>query len=341
MKKALILALTICIILPAIYIWKNKTQTAENKTVLKIFHAGSLAAPFEEAEKLYEAAHPDVDVQREQMGSVKAVRQITDLHREADIIAVADYSLIPKMMYPEYANWYILFARNEMVLVYNKDKSKYADSINQENWYEILRKKDVTLGFSNPNLDPCGYRSLMVLQLAELYYNDTSILDDIVLENSAIKEEFKNGTYIITAPEDLNPNTQKLTIRSKSVELISLVEEGGLDYAFEYRSVAVQHNLSYITLPKQINLGFVEMKDSYAQVKVRITGGKEFIGSPIVYGITIPLNAPHKQLAVEFIKLIITQEGQSILESCGQPPITPAIGVGAIPDEIKSFIKPG
>jgi tetratricopeptide (TPR) repeat protein len=35
---------------------------------------------------------------------------------------------------------------------------------------EILQKPDVVWGHSSPDLDPCGYRTLMVLQLAEKYY---------------------------------------------------------------------------------------------------------------------------------------------------------------------------
>ena len=83
------------------------------------------------------------------MGSVKAIRQITDVGKRADVLASADYSLIPGMMYPEYADWYVRFATNDMVLAYNPEKSKYAAEITPDNWYELLRKGGVVFGFES------------------------------------------------------------------------------------------------------------------------------------------------------------------------------------------------
>ena len=69
------------------------------KTVLKVVPAGSLLQPFDEVEKAFEAQHPDVDVQVEGHGSIQAIRQVTDLHRPVDVVAVADASLIPDLMF--------------------------------------------------------------------------------------------------------------------------------------------------------------------------------------------------------------------------------------------------
>lgn len=328
--------IAICAIVGSIFAWKTMLQP---KTILKIFHAGSLTIPFEEIEKAFENENPKVDVQRESMGSVKAVRQITEIGKEADIIAVADYSLIPQMMYPKYADWYVKFATNEMVLAYNPQKSKYANEINSTNWYNILSLEDVTFGFSNPNLDPCGYRALMVIQLSELYYNDSKIFDNLILKNTAITVNEENGSYIIKTPEDLMPNTAKVVIRGKSVELIALVEEGGLDYAFEYKSVAVQHNLKYVDLPEKIDLGNMEYNDFYGKVRLERADGKICTGKTILYGITVPKNAPNPKLAIEFIKFILTKEGRNILENYGLTPISPAIGSGNLPDPLESLVK--
>jgi molybdate/tungstate transport system substrate-binding protein len=155
LTKILIAIIAICIVIAGIFAWR---ALVTSKTALKIFHAGSLTVPFKEIEESFESQHPDVDVQREPMGSVKAVRQITDVGKKADVLVVADYSLIPDMIYMEYADWYVRFARNEMVLAYNQEKSKYADKINSTNWYTILEREGVTIRFSNPVLDACGYK---------------------------------------------------------------------------------------------------------------------------------------------------------------------------------------
>jgi len=82
-----------------------------------------------------------------------AVRKVTDLHKPADIVAVADYTLIPQLLVPNYTDFYVLFATNEIVIAFT-DQSKYADEINSDNWYEILARPDVKFGFSDPNQDP-------------------------------------------------------------------------------------------------------------------------------------------------------------------------------------------
>ena len=329
------IAVIACVSVTAFYILPVEAQQAKT---LKVFHAGSLAVPLEEAEKQFEALHPNVDVQRESMGSISAVRQITDVGKNGEVLASADYTLIPSMMYPEYADWYVRFATNDIVIAYNLELSMYADEITPENWYEILRRDDVVFAFSNPNLDPCGYRSVMVCQLAEMHYGDEAIFDDLILKNTAITISEVDGTYLIKAPEDLNPNTEKVTIKPKEVELTALVEMGGLDYFFIYRSVAVQHNLAFVDLPEQIDLSKVEYADFYKKVKLETADDKTKTGKPIVYGITVPTNAENPELGLEFVKFVIGDAGQKIFADMGQAPIVPPVGSGNLPEELKSLV---
>ncbi|UYZ40288.1 MAG: tungstate ABC transporter substrate-binding protein WtpA [Candidatus Methanospirare jalkutatii] len=296
---------------------------------LKVFHAGSLAVPFSEIEEEFEASHPGVDVQRESMGSAQAVRQVTDVGKRADVLAVADYSLIPQMMFPEHADFVVKFARNELVLAYT-EKSRHSSAINESNWHEILRLPDVTFGFSNPNLDPCGYRALIAMQLAEIYYNDASIFDDLVCENTAITVSESENGFLVEVPAELKPNTRKVAVRDKSVALVAMLEQGGIDYAFEYRSVAVQHNLKFVDLPPQIDLSDEEYADFYGKVSVKTADGKVKRGKTIIYGITIPKNAPNPSLARSFVAFVLSEEGRKTLEECGQEPIVPAVGEGNV-----------
>jgi molybdate/tungstate transport system substrate-binding protein len=258
---------------------------------------------------------------------------------EADILASADYSLIPSMMMPNYADWYIIFASNRMTLAYTED-SMFADEITAENWFEILRREDVKWGFSNPNMDPCGYRSLMVIQLAELEYMDDAIFEDLIEAVSAITISEEGESFIIdAAKEDLAPDTKKLTIRDKSVDLVSLVQAGGLDYAFEYSSVAKQHGLSYLELPKSIDLSDVGFEETYKRVNVAMTTGTS-TATPIVYGVTIPKNAPNSALAEELVQYMINDFGQGVFIENGQPPIVPAVAshLDMVPESLKSLV---
>lgn len=275
-----------------------------------IFHAGSLSVPFAKMEKEFEAMHPGVDIQREAGGSTKMARMISEVGKPADIMASADYVVIDKNLIPNYADFNVRFATNQLVLCYT-DKSKYASEINADNWYDILQKPGVVWGHSDPNLDPCGYRSLMVLQLAEKFYGKKDFADKLISQR---KKEW---------------------VRPKAVELISLLKTGNMDYAWEYLSVAVQHGLNYITLDKHINLSDYKYNNFYKQAKVTVSGKKpgtkiDRIGKSITYGITQLKDAPNKAAATAFMAYMLSPEGgMKILKDMGQPPFVPAI----IPDE--------
>jgi molybdate/tungstate transport system substrate-binding protein len=289
---------------------------------ITILHAGSLAVPFKEMEAEFEAMHPNVDVQCESASSGVTIRKVTQLGKKAEIVASADYSLIPDLMFPEFAGWYVTFARNQMVVAYT-DNSKFAGEVNQDNWYDILTREGVEYGHSDL-LDPCGYRTLLVWHLAEEYYKEP-------------------GLY-----ERLQQNCPEKNIRPKSVQLVALLESGDLDYASEYRSVAQQHGLKFTELPTEIDLSDIKFKDFYAQSEVDIPGKEPGTtitekGKPIVYGVTIPTNAPDPDLATAFMKYLLGEKGQAIMNNNGQPSIVPAVpsDPDKIPSELKEYIAGG
>ncbi len=347
--KTIHIAVLVLLIVAAVVSTAIYQQQEQEETKLKVIYAGSLIVPFEEIEKQFESRHPGVDVQIEGHGSIQVIRQVTDIHKAVDVLVVADYSLIPDMMYAtpngeDYADWYVKFATNQMVIAYN-NQSKYADEITESNWYEILARPDVTFGFSNPMLDSCGYRTLMVTQLAESYYDNQTIFDDLIACNfePTISVTKEGDTYIVFVPEIFEPRAEKVVVRGGSVQLLALLEYGGLDYTFQYKSVAQQHGLRFVELPDQLDLSSTEYEDGYKKVIVRLgfqrfsAVGTERIGSPIFYAVTIPKNAPQPELAVEFVLFVIGEEGKKILGDMGQPPLVPAEGSGVLPVALEPF----
>jgi len=326
---------------------ENITQTNEY-VQLKIFHAGSLTEPLSDVEKEFEKEHKNVDVQREAAGSVQTIKKVTELHKDADVVTSADAFLIPQMMYPNYSDFTIKFAANDIVIAYT-NKSNHWNKINKDNWYEILRKDDVKFGFSNPNNDPCGYRSVMVVQLAEFKYNDGKIFDDLVEKNTNIKAKCEgenlNLTCIIIVPNSakINPKTNKVMVRSLEMELISGLQRREIDYFFIYRSVAIQNKFNFVELPPEINLGDDAKNEIYKKASVKLEDGNVQHGNAIVYGITIPKNAQHKKEAIEFVKSVIDENGQKVFRDMGQLPITPAIAdnISNVPDELKNLVVEG
>jgi len=252
----------------------------------------------------FEAEHPGVKVVREASGSRAAARKITDLGRKCDVMVSADYTVIDELLLGEHASWTLLFATNEMVLAYSVDLPR-KQVPTPDNWTQLVTAKGVRVGLGDPNSDPCGYRALMVLQLAETELPSEGLY-------SSVKERAKGH------------------IRPKASDLIALLEVGELDYAFLYRSVAMQHGIPFLPLPDSINLKDPQRTREYGSVSVAISGPEpgsiiKKTGGPVAYGITIPLNAPHPELALDFVEFLVQKEhGLAIFQNNGQPSLVPS-----------------
>lgn len=282
---------------------QQKPENTGLRGDLIIFHAGSLSVPFQKIAKAFEAENPGVHVLLESAGSVDCARKITDLHKPCDLMASSDYAVIKKFLIPGYTSWYLPFAGNEIVLAYT-GKSVLGDSISSQNWPEILLREDVHYGRSDPDADPCGYRTLMVMQLAGSYYEK----EGLTAELSA-----KDNKYI----------------RPKEVDLLAMLELHETDYIFIYRSVAVQHGLKFVRLPDEINLKLMENADMYRKAIVSIKGTTpgskmEINGEPISYAITMLNDASNPGAARAFLLFLLEKDkGLNILEDNGHNSLIP------------------
>jgi len=312
------LSIIIFILIPLMLI-SCSDKREEGKLI--VFHAGSLSVPFAQIAARFEEENPGVEVQLEAAGSRRCARKISELNRKCDVMGSADYEVIDELLIPEFACWNIKFATNEMTLAFMKGSEKAA-GLTEDNWYEVLRRDDVTYGRSDPDTDPCGYRTVLTLKLAEKYYDE----DDLALDLLKKDQEF---------------------IRSKETDLLGLLEAGALDFIFIYRSVARQHNLGIMLLPDEINLRNPEKADYYASVSVSISGKKpgEFIeraGAPMVYGVTIPKNAPSPDLALKFVDFLLDKNrGLKVMKDNGQPPLVPAPtdSYDALPESLRRYAR--
>jgi molybdate/tungstate transport system substrate-binding protein len=259
-----------------------------------VFNAGSLARPIRAALDTF-AAREGVRFEQEHAGSLETARKVTELGRVPDVIALADYEIFPQVLVPEHASWYARFARNRMVLAHTQ-RSAHADSIGPTNWWRILLRPAVESGHADPNLDPAGYRALLVFQLAERYYREPGLADRL---RRAIPAR---------------------NVRPKSADLVAMLETGELDYAWEYESVARGAALRFVALPDSISLGLIRDSAFYATAMTRVVGrapGDTLTvrGEPIVYALSIPLRARHPRLAERFVMFLMSDDGRRVLRA--------------------------
>jgi len=277
-------------------------QNETDKKEIIIFHAGSLSVPLKLIVQAYEKKNPKTKIYLESAGSLVCARKVTELKKPCDIIASSDYFVINELLIPGYASWSIRFATNEIVIAYG-EKSKYSNEINAENWIDVLQRKDVIYSRSDPDSDPCGYRTVFSFKLAEKYYSKRGLSE---------KMESKNREYM----------------RPKEVDLVALLESNAIDYMFQYKSVAIQHSFKYISLPKEINLSDPLMNNIYSLVSTDVAGSKpgtkmKVTGDFINYSITILDGAPQKEEAINFVDFMLSTEGLNIIRRCGQEPLVP------------------
>jgi molybdate/tungstate transport system substrate-binding protein len=300
----------------------GRTDSALAPRKLIVFHAGSLSVPFREVSELFEERHPGVVVEAEAAGSRHCAQKIRDLGRECDVFGSADYKVVENLLVPEFADFNICFATNRMGIAYTS-ASAAASEIGTDNWHEVLRRPEVAFGRANPDSDPCGYRTLMVFQLAGKHYG---------LPRLAAELQEKDGTKFI---------------RPKETDLLALLEAGEIDYLFIYRSVAQQHGLDFVELPDEVNLGSAALAEVYGAAQVNVTGKEpgEFItrvGAPIVYSVTIPKNAPNRALAEDYLALLLSADGRAIMDRNGQRPIVPPrpTPAGPVPPRLEPLLAP-
>jgi molybdate/tungstate transport system substrate-binding protein len=293
----------------------GRARGAEAVT-LDVLGAGTLAVPFRAIAAAFAAKHPEVTVHAQFGGSVMMARRVVDLHEPADVLAVADYSVIPKYLFKaNAADWYAGFARNAITFVYT-DKSRFAGAVTPQNWYRVLARPGVEIGRSNPDTDPSGYQTLQMLALAERYYRAPGLAAKILA------------------------NASPANMRDTETSLIAALQLGQIDYLAIYRSDALQHHLEYLRLPPQIDLSDPAHGRSYAAA-IAHTGNGELSGKPIVYAVTIPQSVRHPRAAAAFVAFVLGSEGQAIIGKSGFGTVARAYAVGgeAVPASLRGLVE--
>jgi molybdate/tungstate transport system substrate-binding protein len=299
-----------------------RNSAADREKEIIIFHAGSLSVPFRQLADEYIKLNPGAKILMEPAGSLVCARKVTELRKPCDIIASADYMVIDELIIPEYASWSIKFATNEIVIAF-REESRYSSEIDSSNWMNILLRDDVVYSRSDPDSDPCGYRSVMTFKLAEKYYGVPGLEERLTVKD-------------------------KNFIRPKEVDLIALVEAGAADYMFQYKSVARQHNLKYIELPDRINLGNPLLNEHYNSVSVDVAGktpGSKMTvrGDYINYSLAVLRDAPNNKGATDFVSFMLSPEGVEIFMRNGQDPVSPpeTEQPSMIPSGLKKYLGDG
>ena len=289
--------------------------TPQSQT-LTVLAAGTLGVPFGSVASYVANTTPYSTApvaSQEYEGSLSVMAAVAQLHQAEDVVAAADYHLIPQQLESTWASWEVVFATSPEVLVYDPTVASLA-GMNTTNWPVKILASGAPLGIANASTDPNGYNEIFVLELEGLLQNGSL---------SALYSHYFNGA--VGAAATPNPSTTKL---ESETAVASLISTHAISLFITYRSYAVSHGLSFVDFAPSVGLGATDATDMayYAQASTTIsptTGTQVVHGSPVLFSVTVPTNAPNATLGDLFVHVLLSPAGDAILAADGLTPIFP------------------
>lgn len=259
------------------------------KGSVSVLYAGSLATVMEDGVGPAFSKATGYEYKGEAHGSLGAARFIRDRLRTPDVFISADPSVNESVLMGrengDLVTWFVTLASSQLVLAYNP-KSRFAAgfeaaSAGRTPWYEVLEKPGLRFGRGDPAIDPKGYRTLFLFDLAGKHYQRPDI--------PGLLGEPQNPAQVL--PE---------------VSLLARITSGQFDAGIFYKHEIVAHKLPFVSFPPEINLGDSRFADSYAQATYTTPTGENVSGAPILFTITIPKAVQNQEAAEAFVRFLLT-----------------------------------
>jgi molybdate/tungstate transport system substrate-binding protein len=258
--------------------------------------------------------------QGEAQGSLGAARMIHDRLRSPDVFISADPSVNGSVLMGSsngnLVTWFLTLASSQLVLAYNPN-SKFAEEFEavvqgRIPWYEVLSAPGLRFGRGDPSIDPKGYRTLFLFDLAAKHYH--------------------RGELLGLLGDPMNPAQV-----FPEVVLLARMSSGQIDAGIFYKHEVVAHKLPYISFPPEISLGDPKSSALYEQVSYTTPTGERVTGAPIMFTITIPNSVRNKAGAEAFVRFLLTSK--NLLEEYGFGSVDHRTGGEStqIPPELRSF----
>jgi molybdate/tungstate transport system substrate-binding protein len=248
-------------------------------TDVSVLSAGSLATLFESTVGPAFESERSYGYRGEFHGSNAVMRMVLDEQKQPDVIVSADASLLRSRLPDSLAPWDVVFGSNALVIAYAPDTEVGKRLEGEEPWYEVLRSADAEIARSDPDLDPLGYRAVMLFELAAAYYDEPGLATDLAAN---------------------------LVVDPNEPHLLAGIETGNRAAALVYRNMAVDHDLPAIELPEELNFSNPAFADRYAQATYTLEDGTTVEGRPVLYNVTVPTSAGNPAAGRAFVSFLLS-----------------------------------
>lgn len=318
------------------------TPSAVANTTLSILGAGTLVDIFPQLASEFVNETPNITAPlaaQTYEGSLDITTAIASLSARVDVAAVADFRLIPALLQPKYANYEVVFGTTQEVLCYNPSLPVFT-GINATNWawklvQDVRTSGNAPFAIWNASTDPNGYNEIFSLQLQGMLYNGSA---------AQFYPTFYTGGA--TAPAVGNPSTTRVEHESQAT---TLLRTGVVSALITYLGFAVTGCPAYVPFSPIVGL---EANTStaladYAKLSTTIVGPsgsfETVTPAPILFAVTVPVNAPNPALGAAFLHLLLSPQGAAILSAHGAfVPIFPgwSNAPGAVPSALAPDVEP-
>ena len=314
----------------------SSPAAVENST-LSVLGAGTLDTLFPEVASLLANQTPGISAPAAAQtyeGSLDITSAITSGTGVADVAAVADYRLIPQLLEPKWANYEVVFGATQEVLAWAPGNSAFSGPITNTSWPSVLLNATAKLpmGIWNASTDPNGYNEIFSMMLEGMIYDGGN--------TSAVYSKFYSGAPGAYAVG--NPAITKIEHESQAANLLTT---GVISAVITYKSYAVVNHLDYFPFNPIVGLiaNNTTALDDYAKISTSIITSTGALGkvapAPVLFSVTVPLNAPNPALGAAFVHLLLSPKGSAILSQGGAfTPIFP--GWADLPAEVPSVLAP-
>jgi molybdate/tungstate transport system substrate-binding protein len=300
----------------------NIKDNRSESSVVKVLHAGSLTSLVRKGigPALYQER--GITLESESGHSVALAMAIRDQHVIGDVFLSADAEVNKILLGStngDWIHWFVIFARTAVVLAYSPKSRFFSDFEQVRNgvipWYQVLLQPGIKLFRNDPNLDPMGYYTLLVCELAQKYYGIPDLKQNL-----------------------LGSDTNPAQVSSLN---IGQLERGEIDAMLLYLSAAHDLALPYVVLPDEINLSNPAMATYYEGVKFTTNKGQTFNGKPISFSAAVLKNTNNSHAAQHFIEFLLSPMGQQLIQAAHFLPSPTLVGGDktSVPGQLQSLIQ--
>ncbi|WP_226481840.1 extracellular solute-binding protein [Natrinema amylolyticum] len=249
---------------------------------VRVLAAGSLAVALENGVGPAFESETGLQYAGEYYGTNAVLRLVEDGTKYPDVVIGADAELLRDRLYPAHTDWDAEFAANEVVIAYAPETALGERLAAGEPWYEVFADADEdAIAISDPDLDPLGYRALLLFELAEREHGLEGFRD-------AMAER------VATVPDE--------------PQLLAGLENGNRACAVAYGNMAAERDVGVRRLDDAYNFGDPAFADRYARASYTTDSGHTVEGSPVVYNATVRTDADTPDAGRAFVSFLLEND---------------------------------